>query len=377
MLPYSRGILKQTLFRHVSMVIRNNTTRSRHYDKQGKFMTLTSAGLTVCILFGGYKFYLKNQLVERRRSECEPVELDDNFKAPGFKLVRYKNCVLSDDMVMSGLMEDVARFQARPEDIFVASYPKSGTTWLQQVVYLMCNLDKKEEEESEDEIMEWRFPYLEHQYPGLKEIDNRPGRRFIKTHLPAHLLPQSIKDNKCKVIYIYRNPKDVAVSYYHFARMLTFANFVGTLEEFVWLFLFEKIPYSPYFPHLSNYMKRAQEDSKSCLVVCYEDMKVDPESVIRKIANFLSIDLSEDDVDRIAEETSFAAMAKNKTTNYDHWDVYGLRNPKESKFMRKGQVGDYKNHFDSKLNEDFDEWLAIKKEQMPSIQFKFSIPDNE
>ena len=97
--------------------------------------------------------------------------------------------------------------------------------------------------------MEWRFPYLEHLWPGLNEIQKRFGQqRLIKTHLPLHLLPQEIQNKgQAKVIYIYRNPKDVIVSYYHFARMLTYAKFNGTLMQFAQLMMHDHLPYSPYF----------------------------------------------------------------------------------------------------------------------------------
>lgn len=38
-------------------------------------------------------------------------------------------------MFKSGAMENLNAFEARPGDVFVASFPKSGTTWLQEVVY--------------------------------------------------------------------------------------------------------------------------------------------------------------------------------------------------------------------------------------------------
>ena len=73
-------------------------------------------------------------------------------------------------------------------------------------------------------------------FPGLSEIDKRKNQqRFIKTHLPFHLLPDQISEKNAKIIYIHRDPKDMMVSYYFFARMLTFINYIGTLKGRIFL----------------------------------------------------------------------------------------------------------------------------------------------
>ena len=98
---------------------------------------------------------------------------------------------------------------------------------------------------------------------GIKEIKSRKGkRRLIKTHLPYNLLPDQIKEKKAKIIYIHRDAKDVIVSYYFFARMLTFINYVGSLKEFAWQVMLNKVPYAPYFDHLNNYLALAQNQPK-------------------------------------------------------------------------------------------------------------------
>ena len=99
--------------------------------------------------------------------------------------------------------------------------------------------------------------------PGLSEIDKRKNQqRFIKTHLPFHLLPDQISEKNAKIIYIHRDPKDMMVSYYFFARMLTFINYIGTLKEFAWQVMLNKVPYGPYFDHLNNYLTAAQNQPK-------------------------------------------------------------------------------------------------------------------
>ena len=76
--------------------------------------------------------------------------------------------------------------------------------------------------------------------------------------MPYHLLPDQVKEKKAKIVYIHRDLKDVIVSYYFFARMLTFINYVGTLQEFAWQVLLNKVPYAPYFDHLNDYLTAAE-----------------------------------------------------------------------------------------------------------------------
>ena len=89
-------------------------------------------------------------------------------------------------------------------------------------------------------------------------------------------------------------------------------------------------------------------------------MKHDPGQVIEKIAKFLNVPLSPDLKSKIVKETSFEVMKKNPATNYEHWDTYGLRVPEEAKFMRKGVVGDYKNHMNEETSAAMDRWIKWK-----------------
>ena len=143
-------------------------------------LTRSCSSLAIASFLGIAYYAFQNK--KAKRALIDRVETDGQFKASAFKLTNYKGYVVSEDSVMSGTLEKVSQMQVQNEDIFVASFPKSGTTWLQQVVYLLYNPDDTSEE---SQIMEWKFPYLEHVYPGLNEIENRLGdRRFIKTHLP-------------------------------------------------------------------------------------------------------------------------------------------------------------------------------------------------
>ena len=73
------------------------------------------------------------------------------------------------------------------------------------------------------------------------------GRRIIKSHLPFGLLPPGLLD-KCKVIYVSRNPKDTAVSFYYY--QIGWPKFHGTFEACMEMFKDGALIYGDYFQHL-------------------------------------------------------------------------------------------------------------------------------
>lgn len=68
--------------------------------------------------------------------------------------------------------------------------------------------------------------------PGYEFIPNITDRRFIKTHLPFSLMPPSVMNEQAKIIYVARNPKDVAVSYYHLSRLYRTTGYVNDFDTF-------------------------------------------------------------------------------------------------------------------------------------------------
>lgn len=73
--------------------------------------------------------------------------------------------------------------------------------------------------------------------PKYEALAKSTSRRFIKTHLPMKLLPRNINEVGAKVVYVARNPKDVAVSYYHLHRGFQGLGFSGNFETFLSYFM--------------------------------------------------------------------------------------------------------------------------------------------
>lgn len=68
--------------------------------------------------------------------------------------------------------------------------------------------------------------------PGYEFLPQLQTQRFIKTHFPFSLLPPSIFNAGSKVIYVARNPKDVAVSFYHLNRLYRTQGYNGDFSRY-------------------------------------------------------------------------------------------------------------------------------------------------
>ena len=80
----------------------------------------------------------------------------------------------------------------------------------------------------------------DHQANSVEFAANLTRPRYLKTHLPFHLLPKQLRfgEKKCKVVYVARNPKDVCISYYYHYKLLE--AYCSSFENFCKLFLADK-----------------------------------------------------------------------------------------------------------------------------------------
>ncbi|XP_077289157.1 luciferin sulfotransferase-like isoform X3 [Arctopsyche grandis] len=261
------------------------------------------------------------------------------------------------------------------DDVWICSFPKCGTTWTQEMVWLLGhNFDY----EKAKEFLPARFPFLEHtplfDYRGFHRkfpdfdvppyvnnsvqfINNMSNPRFIKSHLPYDLLPEQISLNtgKSKIIYVWRNVKDCLISYYHHCILLE--GYKGNFDNFYKMFLANKVGYAPFWAHVLGFWKR--RDQENILFLRYEDMKADLPSVIRRVASFLGKPCSEEQLLKLADHLSFENMKKNPAVNYEPVcemnKKLGLINA-EGSFMRSGTVGGYKTYLTQEQIGEIDKW---------------------
>ncbi|CAH1802423.1 unnamed protein product [Owenia fusiformis] len=130
------------------------------------------------------------------------------------------------------------------------------------------------------------------------------------------------------------------------------------------MFMKGNIIYGNYMEHVMEYYN-ASKTNDNILIVAYEDVKKHPEKQIRRLAKFLGTQLSDAEMEEILGYTTFEVMSKNPNTNHEGSPFFDFT---RSKFMRKGIVGDWKNHFTVAQSEMFDVWI---EEHIKQSDIKF------
>ncbi|XP_034393860.1 cytosolic sulfotransferase 3-like isoform X2 [Cyclopterus lumpus] len=292
--------------------------------------------------------------------------------------------------------ENIQNFQARPDDILIATYPKAGTTW---VSYILDLLYFGQTERQEVVPIYDRVPFLEiiiSSYSGiyLKKllnpcsasmlcslhistplhtgkdlVDNLPtSPRLIKTHFPVQFVPKSFWEQNCRIIYVARNAKDNAVSYFHFDRMNNIQPEPGDWTDYVHRFMGGKVAFGSWYDHVNGWWKKKQTHSKLHYMF-YEDLVEDTGREIDKLCCFLGLSRSDEEKKRVTDGVHFDNMKKDNMANYSTNSIMDF---KISPFMRKGKVGDWKNHFSEAQSEQFDEDYEKKMTDV-TLQFRSEI----
>ncbi|CAL8313871.1 unnamed protein product [Arctogadus glacialis] len=246
-------------------------------------------------------------------------------------------------------------FSFRPDDILIVTYPKSGTTWMQEIVPLILS---QGDPELVDTVPNWdRVPWLEETRACDLNLDQRPSPRVFITHFKYDMMSTGFFKVKPRVIYVMRNPRDVFTSYFHFSGMASYLVTPGTQTEFLHKFLDGKAIFGSWFDHVKGWMSSAEQ--QHIMYISYEEMILDLEASVTRIAQFLDTPLDSEMKRKIAERCVFKNMKKNKMSNYSLVPST-MMDQNVSEFLRKGIAGDWKNHLTVAEADYFDEFYRKK-----------------
>ena len=181
----------------------------------------------------------------------------------------------------------------RPDDTFIVSYPRSGNTWTR---FLIANLLFAGQPIS--------FANIERLIPDAEAQSSRymkriPSPRVIKSH-------QYFDHRYPKVLYITRDPRDVAVSYYNFARKYRHIADNYPLEQYVHGFVtgtLQSSAWGTWAENVGTWMA-ARNGRPTFLVLRYEDLIADTQTELATVARFLGVDATPAALSRAIENSS-------------------------------------------------------------------------
>ncbi|MBQ0841256.1 MAG: sulfotransferase domain-containing protein [Gammaproteobacteria bacterium] len=224
------------------------------------------------------------------------------------------------------------------KDIFLVSYPKSGNTWLR---FLLAHYIKG----GKVDLLESNLIIPDVHY-NSKDITTTLSPRIIKTH-------ELFKPKYKRVVYIVRDGRDVAVSYFYHLKKFNRLRADTTFSDFLLAFIDGELDsIGPWGEHVNGWL----DGAKDLILIRYEDMLTNPECVLENVVKFCGLEFDKKKILDSVKTYSLEELKKIETRQFYDVKELATSDPKIY-FFRKGVAGDWANHFNEedsiKFNKSF------------------------
>ncbi|KAM3306755.1 cytosolic sulfotransferase 12-like [Capsicum chacoense] len=276
----------------------------------------------------------------------------------GSYMYNYQGCWIPTKFIQ-GTIAFQQQFEVEDSDIVLVTTPKSETTWLKSLLFVLMNRMKHSIFEQNHPLTVENphvlVPFLEHTlyFDGrVPDFSSFTSPRLLATHVPFASLPKSLHDSRTKLVYLCRNPKDTFISMWHFANNLRLQHKdTNSIEEMFDLFCKGVSIYGPIWDHVLDYWKQSIEKPNKVFFLMYEEVKEKPKVQLQRLAEFLECPFSTEEencgvADELLRICSFENLSKLEVNKKKT-----LPSGEENKaFFRKGEIGDWKNYFTEEMN---------------------------
>ncbi|HEV7219109.1 MAG TPA: sulfotransferase domain-containing protein, partial [Terriglobales bacterium] len=221
-------------------------------------------------------------------------------------------------------------FAVFPDDTFVVSYPRSGNTWTR---FLIANLVYPNQNVT--------FENIERLIP---DTSSQSSRSLKRTRRPRIIKSHEYFDHRYgKVIYIVRDPRDVALSYYDFQRKYVQINDKYPLENYVDDFVSGRLiskGWGTWGQNVASWLS-TRGQSSSFLLLHYEDMISDTRRDLARIAEFMGIEPASSLLDNAIAASTADRMRDLEKTQSNNW-VATKNRRKDIPFVGPAKSGGWK-----------------------------------
>lgn len=217
-----------------------------------------------------------------------------------------------------------------PSDAFVASYPRSGSTWLR---FLLLELLADDGEAGFDSVNKLIPDVGNHRTCSPLLGD---GGRLIKTH-------EAYRREYQKAVYVVRDVRDVVISEFEYEN----ANerISESFDEFVMLSLKGRVNgYGSWQDHVASWLESPLTENGRLLVVKFEHMKAQPEDTLAGILDFLGVRRDGPAIRRAIANNNLQRM-KEKEDRAPQTSAYSRQpgNGDQKRFIRSGSTGGWRS----------------------------------
>jgi len=256
-----------------------------------------------------------------------------------------------DSLAQKNIESYVKEFRPRESDIWLLTYPKSGTHWTLGILNMLMP--------DQDPGSPAGFVEL----TPASEKEALPSPRILNTHLHLKEFRIPFKDTleHTKMIHVIREPKDVITSLYHFIKALNILSvpYEGSIHDLFYLFLEGKMPYGSYFdymlewwPFIQQHQWTPSNPQGTVLLLKYAQMKADPKGQVKRIADFLGLERDDEFLEKVVKSSSIDEMRKTRGAQLN--SIFTEEAVKAGGLYRKGIVGDWQKYFTEEQAEEFD-----------------------